>query len=182
MKPTLVAILGALSLFVGATPPAHAEMKGRTRDDSDHRYRLVITVAQQSASVGDRVPTIFCLSPTTEDELEVCLGRHQGHWFFGGDMAVSTFELDSDDDGLCSCERPVVLRADQPFCWPMTVSVPEFGVAEAQIGGFVTILEDVHEIGRPADSRVDVDSNRLPLTIKTQEAKPPKASTRGVRT
>ena len=178
MKPILVAILGALSLVVGATRPAHADSKGHTRKDDDHRYRLEITVATETAVVDDTIPTFFCLSPTREDKLEVCLGQFQGHWLFGGDRSVSTFELKSDGDDLCTCERPVVLLRDQPLCWSMTVSVADVGVTNALVGGFVTVLEDVHEVGRTAASCVNADSNRVPLTIKSKTddmVKPPKA-------
>jgi hypothetical protein len=178
MRPVtvLVAIVAAVSLGIGATPPARADMKGRIRRDDDHRYRLEITLARESAVVGDDVPTMFCLSPALDDAIEVCLGQHQGHWFFGGEWSVSTFRLQPDSDSLCTCERPVVLRRDQPLCWPMGVVVPNFGVSNVRVGGFVTVLEDVHEIGRAADSCVSADSNEVPFTIKTEKddtAEPP---------
>jgi len=172
MRPILVAIVGALSLAIGATLPAHADPRGQFLDDADHRYRLVITVAQEAAAIGDDIPTTFCLSSARAEKIEVCLGKFQGHWFFGGDRSASTFQLKTDNDVLCRCERPVVLLREQSLCWPMTVSVADVGVANAQLDGAVTVLEDVHEVGRTADSCVNANSNRVPLTIEPKGSVP----------
>ena len=166
MPPRLLAIVGALSLVAGATPAVSGDPKGRIRHDDDHRYRLEITLARQSAVVGESLSTTFCLSPARDEKLEVCVGRFQGHWFFGGDRATSTFQLMPGDEFICTCERPVVLLPDQPLCWPMYVSVQDVGSENAQVGGFVTLLEGVREVGGTAESCVDARSDTVPLTVE----------------
>jgi hypothetical protein len=162
-------------VMIVATPQTHAQMKGRLLEDDAHRFHVELTVAQQSVVVGDVVPTIFCLSPAVEDVVEVCLGAHRGHWFFAGDHSTSVFTLRPDGDSMCRCERPVVLRADRPLCWSMDANVSEISVGSSKIGGFVTVLEGVHEIGGTADSCTIVNSQHVPLTVrpKSDDTKPP---------
>src|SRR5260221_12787721 len=139
MPPRLLAIVGALSLVAGATPAVSGDPKGRIRHDDDHRYRLEITLARQSAVVGESLSTTFCRSPARDEKLEVCVGRFQGHWFFGGDRATSTFQLMPGGEFICTCERPVALLPDQPLCWPMDVSVHGVGSEQAEVGVVVTL-------------------------------------------
>ena len=42
------------------------------------------------------------------------------------------------------------------------------GAGSLEIGGFVTDLEDVHEIGATADSCIDVRSVTVPLTLEPE--------------
>ena len=38
-----------------------------------------------------------------------------------------------------------------------------------EIGGFVTVLEDVHEVGHTADSCINVRSVMVPITIEPKK-------------
>jgi len=170
MKPILVAILGVVSLVNGATPCALAGRGRQTREDGDHRYRLEVTLAQPTAGFGDVISTMFCISSARDARVEACLGQFQGHWYHQGDNWMSTFTLrpDGDNDDMCRCERPLVLTRGEPVCWPMRAPLPNVDAGSVEIGGFVTVLEDVHEIGRTADSCIDVRSVTVPLTIEPE--------------
>jgi len=166
MKATLVGILGMVGLVLHASPCVLADAQGHTIEDGDHRYLLDVTVAQPTAVAGAVLGVSFCISPAKEEKLEVCLGRFQGHWLHDGDRWVSTFTLHEEDDAMCRCERPVVLTRGEPVCWSMDASLRDADAGSMEIGGFVTVLEDVHEIGRTADSCIDVHSVMVPITIE----------------
>jgi len=169
MKAFLNAVLGAAVLVLHATPCISEGLHGRTREDGDHRYLLEVTVAQPTAVTGTILGTRFCISPAEEERLEVCLGRHQGHWFHRGVAWKSTFTLDPGDDAMCRCERPVVLTRGEPACWSMDTSLRDASAGSTEIGGFVTVLEDVQEIGRTADSCISVRSVMVPITIEPEK-------------
>lgn len=193
MKSIVVVTAAALALALDVSQPARADTKGEILNDEDHRYRLEITLAQKSAVGGEDMPTVFCLSPTSENKVEVCLGEQHGHSFFVGNGSIFVYGPirlgDLDNHGnlgnpTCRCERPVVLRAEQPLCWSISVLVPNFPLPNGTVAGFVNILEDVHEIGGTAESCVNVDSNRVPLTIKVKKddtSQPPKGSSPRLR-
>ncbi len=178
MKSFLVVTAAALALALHVPQPARADPNGEVRKDEAHRYRLDLNVAQKSVVGGKDLMTTFCLSPAREDKVEICLGS-QGHSFAAEDgrFFVSTIKQLDVPYAPCRCERLVVLRAEQPLCWPMMASVPNIRVENGDVAGYVTILEDVHEIGGTAESCVRVDSNRVPLTItgtKVNTTQPPK--------
>ena len=181
MKSSVVVTAAALALALPVSQPARADPNGEILNDEVHRYRLELTVAQKSVVGGKDLMTTFCLSPARENKVEICLGT-QGHSFLvedGRDFVFATFNEVNNPYAACRCERPVVLVAEQPFCWPMNVSVPKVRVENGDVAGFVTILEDVHEIGGTAESCVHVDSNHVPLTItgtKVDTRQPPKES------
>jgi len=166
MKATLVGILGVVGLVLHASPGVLAGAQGQTREDGDHRYLLEVAVAQPAAFTGPTLDTKFCISPANEETLQVCLGRFQGHWFHGGNAWRSTFTLYPEDDARCRCDRPVVLRRGEPVCWSMNAPRRDDDTGITEIGGFVTVLEDVHEVGRIADSCINVRSVMVPITIE----------------
>jgi len=166
MKAILVAMLGVVVLVLYATPCISEGRHGQTRKDGDHRYLLEVTVAQPTAVTGTTLGTSFCISPAQEETLEVCLGRFQGHWFHMGDVWRSTFILHPEDDARCRCDRPVVLMRGEPVCWSMDAALRDADPGITEIGGFVTVLEDVHEIGSTADSCINVRSVMVPLTVE----------------
>jgi len=168
MKPFSMTILGAVILAVGATPCALAEPKGQIREDDEHRFLLEVTVDQPAAAVGSGLDTSFCLSPTREQRIEVCLGRFQGHWIHDGEKWTSTFTLQEKDDAMCRCERPVVLSRGESVCWPLRALLQSADAGRVEIGGFVTVLEDIHEHGITAESCIDVRSAMVPLTIEPE--------------
>jgi len=169
MKAILVGILGVVGWVLHASPCVLAGSQGQTREDGDHRYLLEVTVAQPAAVTGTTLGTKFCISPAKEETLEVCLGRFQGHWFHGGDVRKSTFTLYPEDDARCRCDRPVVLRRGEPVCWSMSAPLRDDDTGITEIGGFVTVLEDVHEVGRTADSCINVRSAMVPITIEPKK-------------
>jgi len=180
MKSFVVVTAATLALALCVSQPASADPNGEILKDEAHRYRLELTVAQKSVVSGKDLMTTFCLSPTRENKVEICLGS-QGHSFLAEDgrVFVSTINQVNTSYARCGCERLVVLRAEQPLCWPMNVSVPKVHVANGDVAGYVTILEDVHEIGGTSESCVNVDSNRVPLTMtgtKVDTSQPPKES------
>ena len=168
MKAVPFAFLGAVVLIPHANPYVLAGVQGQTREDGDHRYLLEVTVAQPTAVTGTTLGTSFCISPAKGEKLEVCLDRFQGHWFHRGDAWKSTFTLHPGDDARCRCERPVVLMRGEPVCWSMDASFRDADAGSTEIGGFVTVLQDVHEIGRTADSCIQVRSVMVPLTIEPE--------------
>lgn len=178
MKSFVVGIAAALALALHVPQPARADPNGEILKDEAHRYRLDLTAAQKSVIGGKDLMTTFCLSPARENKVEICLGS-QGHSFLAEDgrFFVSTINQLDTPYAPCRCERLVVLRAEQPLCWPMNVSVPNVRVENGDVAGYVTIFEDVHEIGGTAESCVNVDSNRVPLTItdsRVDTTQPPK--------
>ncbi len=166
MKAVPFAFLGVVVLVLHATPCISEGRHGQTREDGDHRYLLEVTVAQPTAVTGATLGTRFCISPAKEARLEVCLGRFQGHWFHFGDTWKSTFFLYPEDDARCRCERRVVLTRGEPVCWSMDAPLRDADAGSMEIGGFVTVLEDVYEIGRTADSCINVRSVMVPLTVE----------------
>ena len=182
MKATLVGILGVVSLVLPASPCVLAGVQGHTVEDGDHRYLLEVTVAQPTAVAGAAIGTSFCISPAKEEELEVCLGRLQGHWFHDGDKWVSTFTLREEDDAPCRCKRPVVLTRGEPVCWPMDALLRGVHAGSLEIGGFVTVLEDVREVGRTSDSCINVRSVMVPITIEFEKTHDDPPVERGMAT
>jgi hypothetical protein len=169
MKATQFVFLGTVVLVLHATPCISEGLHGKTREDGDHRYLLEVTVAQPTTVAGTTLGASFCLSPAKEERLEVCLGQLQGHWFRSGNTLKSTFTLYPGDDEMCRCDRPVVLRRGEPACWAMNAPLRDDDTGITEVGGFVTVLEDVQEIGRAADSCINIRSVMVPITIEPKK-------------
>lgn len=161
----VAALVGAAGMTLSLATGAIAETDRPFRDDLDRRYRLTIELSGDEGNVGELLPTTLCLSPTSDDRLAVCLGERQGHDLIGDRRITTTFTLPPEEHPSCTCNRPVVLVRDAPLCWSLPVRLAEVDVEEPLVRGFVTVLEDVHDVGKSSSSCISVRSNAVPVRL-----------------
>jgi hypothetical protein len=168
-------LLGALLIALAANVAAADD---GARPDDAHRFRLVVTLPRPQWIAGEPNVTMFCLSSVAEEEMDVCLGRFQGHDLAGGGLFTRSFTLPPKEEPRCACRNPVVLLRESPRCWPMSLLAPDPLMTDATLSGFVTIVEDVREVGSSAETCVEVSSEPISVrfVLDHENSQPPRST------